>query len=47
MRTFRKPPLWLRRFLLKVIDLASRPLCQDTTSDPYHVNFRDFVEEVN
>lgn len=47
MRTFQNPPRWLRWFLLKVIDLASRPLCLDTTSDPYHVSFRDFVEEVN
>ena len=47
MRTSLKPPPpWLRRFLLKVIDVASRPLCEDTSSDPYHVNFRVFVEEV-
>ena len=47
MRTSLKPaPPWLRRFLLKVIDVASRPLCEDTSSDPYHVNFRFFVEEV-
>ena len=40
------PPPWLRRFLLKVIDVASRPLCEDTTSDPYHINFQFFVDEV-
>ena len=46
MRTRENLPPWLRKLLLKVIDLASRPLCQDTSADPYHQNFRFFLEEV-
>lgn len=46
MKILQNPPLWLRRLLLKVIDLTSRPLCQDTSADPYHQNFHYFVEEV-
>lgn len=40
------PPGWRRR-LLRLIDIASRPLCEDSSSDPFHVNFAYFVEEVN
>lgn len=46
MRTSRNPPPWLRRLLLRVIDIASQPLCEDTSADPFHLNFRYFVEEV-
>lgn len=47
MRTSLKPPPpWLRRLLLRVIEIASKPLCEDTAADPYHLNFRYFVEEV-
>jgi SAM-dependent methyltransferase len=31
---------------LSAIDRLSRPLVQDTSSDPYHVNFCHFTEEV-
>jgi hypothetical protein len=45
-RSLKPPPPWLRRLLLKVIDVASQPLCEDTAADPYHLNFRFFIEEV-
>jgi hypothetical protein len=38
--------LGLRRLALRCIDLASRPLRQDTSSDPYHRNFVYFLDEV-
>jgi hypothetical protein len=47
MQASRKPPpAWLRRLLLRVIDIASRPLCVDTSTDPFHANFVYFIEEV-
>jgi hypothetical protein len=42
----RNPPAWLVRLLLKAIDAASRPLCTDTSSDPFHLNFLYFLDEV-
>ena len=46
MKASRNSPPWLRRLLLRAIDIVSRPLCEDTSADPYHRNFRYFIEEV-
>jgi hypothetical protein len=46
MGILRNPPPWLRHLLLRTIDFASRPLCVDTSSDPFHLNFRYFLDEV-
>ena len=46
MTLLRNPPSWLRRLLLALIDKASGPLCEDTSSDPFHLNFRYFLDEV-
>jgi len=46
MGILRNPPHRLRRLLLRFIDIASRPLRTDTASDPFHLNFLYFLDEV-
>jgi hypothetical protein len=46
MNTKRRVLAGVRRRLLRLIDIALQPLCEDTSSDPFHLNFAHFVEEV-